>query len=167
MNAALYGLLGVALGGGLALLKDSLIESHRDKNQRAAERRRELKAERVAALLLADELDSLAGDFKLLADLGRSLHRPITDAPFLPPRIWHQYGPQIAQGIDQLDTWKALASLYHNAESLRTRLIVDGPNAPIPPERLPTLRQHAADSRELSEIVYAVVEKIDLLLHAE
>jgi hypothetical protein len=161
VDAAAYALIGVAVGGGFGIARDRLVEGRRERAERNRVRRDELRDGRVACLLVADELDTLSVNFKLLADLGRAPQRPISESPFLSTHEWHAHKGELGRIVDQLDTWKALASLYHNADSMRVRLVHDGPEAPIPSERLPTCREDADGAAELADIVYDAVAVAD------
>jgi hypothetical protein len=161
MSVAAYTLLAVVITSAIAIAKDLLVESRRDEAENWRIKHRELRDARVACVVIGDEIDTLASNFDLLAKLGRTLNRPIEDSPFPSTREWHAQKASLAYVIDQLDTWKALEGLCHNAESLRTRIVVDGPGTPLPTHRLDELRQAGVDARELSEIVYDAIPKID------
>ena len=81
--------------------------------ERERTRHRDLEDARVACLLIGDEVDTLASDHRLLAQLGRSLERPIPESPFLATAEWHAHKSELARVIDHVDTWKGLTSLYH------------------------------------------------------
>lgn len=161
MDPVFYLVIGAGATGAFSLAKDWLLEGRREEIEGAKDRREHLEEGRIAALLIADELDTLAGNFRLLGDLGRAPSRPIGESPFLSTRAWQSNRAQLGRVIDQLDTWKALASLYHNADSMRARLIHDGPGALIPAARVATCHQHAVDSSELAEIVYDGVVELE------
>jgi hypothetical protein len=161
VDPAVYTLIGVGLGGGLAMAQDFLLEGRREKAERQRVRRDELRDARVACLLIADELDTMALNFRLLARLGRGPERAISESPFLSTSEWHAHKGELGRVIDQVDTWKALASVYHDADSMRTRLIHDGPNSPIPKERIPACHEDADDAAELAGIVYDAITVID------
>jgi hypothetical protein len=149
-GVALASVISSALigAGGLFVAARTLhAEAVRDNRARLDETRRRYREVAVACRLVANELDTLADNFRLLAQRGRTLSRPIDQAPeYLRSREWVEHRGEIASIIDHYDTWARLASLYHNAESLRSRILVDGPNAPIPDERLKTLEHDAADA---------------------
>lgn len=131
MNPALYVLLGAAATGLFAIAKDTLVEGRRERAAREQLWRRELQDGRVACPLIADELDTLSRNFVLVGEKKRSPMRPIGESEFLSTREWHAGKAALARVIDQMDTWKSLTVVYHDADSMRTRFIVDGPSAPV------------------------------------
>jgi hypothetical protein len=160
MNPALYLLIGAAATGGFSILKDFLVEGRRDRFDRERLSRRELQDARVACLLIADELDTLSGNFRLVATKQRSPMRPIGESPFLSTKEWHAGKTALARAIDQLDTWKSLAVVYHDADSMRNRFLIDGPNAPIAPDQVGKAEGRAKDASDLADGLYFASETI-------
>ena len=126
------------------------------------ERQDEMREARVAALLIGDELDSHARQYALLHRIGRTPERPIEEAPnFLGSTASDGHQESLARlTVIPMETWRGLQDEYHNAKLLRVRIMVDGPNATFPPERLPTLKKHEEAANELSEILFDAAEKI-------
>ena len=166
MEEAIFTLIGVGLGGSISILKDLLAEDRRARSDREHSRLQQLADARVAALVVADELDTIGMNFKQLARLGRNIARPIGDSPFLATDAWRSHKTNLARVVHKLDVWKSLVNLYHNADSLRQRLIIDGPNAPIPADRVQTLHDDALRATELAETLYRAVVEIDIEIRA-
>lgn len=147
-----WGFVGVVIGGLLVILGEAIADWRRAKREDKIERRK-LNAEvRVAARLLADELDTISGNMALLARLGRTLERDATSSDaYLPSAEWQEYKAVLALLLDDNDVWTQFANLYHNAASLKARMAIDGPNMPIPADRIATLTGDAATAKALSE----------------
>jgi hypothetical protein len=144
----------VGVGGLLLGASAHRAETQRDERARREETRRRYRDIAVACRLVANELDTITGNFRFLAERSQTLSRPIDQAPeYLPSREWVEHRGEIASIIDHYDTWTALTSVYHNAESLRSRILVDGPNAPIPTERLQTLEHDAIRAAEVVAVL--------------
>jgi hypothetical protein len=153
MNPALYVLIGAAATGIFSIAKDMLVEGRRERAAREQLWRRELQDGRVACLLIADELDTLAMNFRLVAEKKRAPMRPIGESPFLSTREWHTGKAALARVIDQMDTWKSLTVVYHDADSMRTRFIVDGPAAPIADDQAQKAATRAKETAALAEVL--------------
>src|SRR5437879_2627905 len=124
-SSAAWGFLGVVVGSLLATAKDFLVEGKRASRDRETDLRREKGEARVACRLIGDELDTLAGNLKLLHGLGRTLERPIDEnALFLGSSEWQEHKGTLARILDNDDTWNGLTAVYHNVRSLRTRAIL-------------------------------------------
>jgi hypothetical protein len=154
MSAAAYTLLGVGIASAFAIAKDLLVEGRRDRFERERLWRRESQDGRVACLLIADELDTLSHNFNLVATARRSPMRPIGgESPFLSTREWHSGKSVLARVIDQMDTWQSLTTVYHDADSMRTRFIIDGPNAPIADDQAEKAGIRAHETAALAEVL--------------
>jgi hypothetical protein len=151
MNPALYVLIGAAATGVFSIAKDMLVEDRRERAGREQIWRREMQDGRVACLLIADELDTLAMNLRLVAEKKRSPMRPIGESPFLSTREWHSGKAALAHVIDDMDTWKALTVIYHDADSMRTRFLVDGPSAPIADDQAERAATRAQDTAAAAE----------------
>jgi hypothetical protein len=82
-------LLGAAATGVFSIAKDMLVEGRRERAVREQLWRREMQDGRVACLLIADELDTLAMNFRLVAEKKRAPMRTLGESPFLSTREWH------------------------------------------------------------------------------
>jgi len=144
VNAAWWALAGVGAAGGLGLAKDWLIENRRTSLAWKRTREDELRSARVACLLIADELNTHAMNYKLLADLRRTAKRPVAQTPnFLSSREWEAHKLDLARlTAVPNETWQGLFNAYHNAQQLRSRIEIDGPEAPFPSHRIDDLRTH-------------------------
>lgn len=160
MNPALYLLIGAAATAGFSIVKDLLVEGRRDRFDRDRLSRNEFQNARVACLLIADELDTLSANFTLVATKQRSPMRPIGESPFLSTKEWHSGKAALARVIDQLDTWKSLAVVYHDADSMRNRFLVDGPSAPVAPDQASKAGGRAKDASDLAALLYLASEAI-------
>jgi hypothetical protein len=160
VNAALYLLIGAGATGVFAIAKDLLVEGRRDRFDRERLWRRELQDARVACLLIADELDTLSGNFQLVGRKQRSPVRPIGESPFLSTREWHSGKAALARAIDQLATWQALAVVYHDADSMRNRFLADGPSAPVNVDQATKAELRAKDASDLAAGLYEASETI-------
>jgi hypothetical protein len=162
MNAAWWTLAGVGAAAAFSLGKDWLLEDRRTALQRRKEREDELRAARVAALLIADELDTHAMNYRLLARLGRTPKRQVTQtANFLGSTEWEAHKLDIAcLTIIPPETWKGLTHAYHNAKQLRSRVELDGPDVGFPPSRIPTLNEHGDSAEELASILTDAAQSI-------
>jgi hypothetical protein len=151
VNPGVYVLLGVAATGVFSIAKDMLVEGRREHAAREEVWRREMQDARVACLLIADELDTLALNFRLVAEKKRSPMRPIGESPFLSTREWHAGKSALARVIDQMTTWSALTVIYHDADSMRMRFLTDGPMAPVADDQAVKAATRAVDTAAASE----------------
>jgi hypothetical protein len=66
----------------------------------------------------------------------------------------------LARVLDDAAIWSSLAAIYHDAASLRARVISEGPNQPLPKNYLPRLDDLADTANYVSEdLLEAVDEK--------
>jgi hypothetical protein len=153
VDAALWTLAGVGAAGSLGLAKDWLIENRRRTLQWKKERDGEVRAARVASMLIADELDTHAMNYRQLAELGRTPVRPMPPN-FLSSSEWDAQKHDLARmTFIPTETWTGLTHAYHNAVQVRARVETDGPNVTFPPARIITLNDHAEAAQELSAIL--------------
>jgi hypothetical protein len=147
-----WGFIGVVIGGVLVMVGDAFTDWRKSRREDEVERRR-LNAEvRVAARLLADELDTIAKNMEDLAKLGRTLERDATLNPaHLPSAAWDEYKRVLALVLDDNDVWAQFATIYHNAAGLKARMAIDGPNKPLPVSGPAVLLGDAVTARALSE----------------
>jgi hypothetical protein len=156
-------LIGAGGVAGFNLAKDWLLIDRRTSLEDRKEREDELRAGRVACLLIADELDTHAMNYRLLADLGRTPQRQVTQTRnFLSSEAWDEHKLDIARltNVPQ-ETWEGLTHAFHNAIQLRSRVELDGPEVPFPAHRIPTLKDHEAAATELAEILTAAAKRIE------
>jgi len=151
VSPAIWGFIGVLTGGFLSVLKDLVVERRREFRDRDRELRAENAEARIACRLVGEELDTIAFNFSTLAQLGCTPQREISeDAAFLPMQDWEAHKAVLARLLDDMETWEQLAIVYHNARSLRNRIQMDGPKAPLPQWGEERLAEDAASARALS-----------------
>jgi hypothetical protein len=73
---------------------------------------------------------------------------------------WHSEKAALARVIDQLDTWKALAVIYHDADSMRNRFLIDGAVAPVSLEQAGMAKGRAEDAASAAALLYEASETI-------
>jgi hypothetical protein len=114
-------------------------------------------------LLIADELDTHAMNYRLLAELGRTPKRQVTETRnFLSTEAWDAHKLDIAQMTNvPEETWVGLTHALHNAVQLMARVQLDGPEVPFPAHRIPTLKNHEEAATELSEILMDAAKRIE------
>lgn len=169
MNAAWWTLAGVGAASAFSLGKDWLLEDRRTALQRRKEREDELRAARIASMLIADELDTHAMNYRLLARLGRTPKRQVTQTSnFLSSKEWDAHKLDIARlTIIPPETWNGLTHAYHNAQQLRSRVELDGPDVQFPPSRIPTLNEHGDSAEELASILTDAAESIGQIMRPQ
>jgi uncharacterized protein YukE len=153
MSGGYWTLLGFGVAAVFSFASSWFLQSRRTWLEWRKERDDELRAARVAALMISDELDTHAMNYKQLHDLGRTPVRPL--APnVLSSKEWEEHKVALARVTSvPIETWDGLTHAYHNAQQLRWRIEVDGPNVPFPPHRIRNLEDHAEASEELAEIL--------------
>jgi hypothetical protein len=154
VNAAWWAIVGVAVAGALSLAKDWLIERRRTTFAWKKDREDDLRAARIASMLIGDELETHAMNYELLARLGRTPDRPVTDTPnFLSSTEWEAHKLALARlTIIPAETWTGLTIAYHNAQQIHGTIKADGPNVAFPTKRISQLRDNELAATELSEI---------------
>jgi hypothetical protein len=101
--------------------------------------------------LVAEELDTITLDGRNLSELQRTPGSPIADDPqFLPTHEWHEHKQVLARILDDAAIWSSLAAIYHDAASLRARVIFEGPDNPLPKAFLQRLDDLADTANYLS-----------------
>lgn len=156
LTPSTWGFVGLVVGSLLTTFSNVVLDNRRAAREREAELRRENGEIRIACRLIADELDTIADNLSQVHRLGRTLSRPVSEYDgWLPSIEWKAHRDTLARVLDNDETWEQLATVYHNAASLRARALIDGPNAALPPERLPTLDQDAATARLLRDALKA------------
>ena len=163
--AAIFGLIGVVVGVGVTGAIDLFMERRRESRALADETRRRYRESVVTCRLIANEIDTIGENFRLLAGLKRTLTRPIHEAPgYLPSVEWTQRGSQLAGIVTDFDTWSIITSIYHNAGGLRSRMLIDEPGVEIPSERIPTLTRDADAAAQIAVVLNAYAqEHVDAL----
>ena len=120
----------------------------------------------LACLLIADELDTHAMNYKLLAHLRRTPKRPVAQTPnFLSSSEWEAHKLDLARlTAVPNETWQGLFNAYHNAQQLKSRIEIDGPEAPFPSHRIDDLRTHEAAATELASVLADAAERLRRVL---
>jgi hypothetical protein len=59
-----------------------------------------------------------------------------------------------------IGTWRGLQTALHNANQLRSRIVIDGPDKPFPPYRLESLKEHQSAAEKFSTILFDAAQKL-------
>jgi hypothetical protein len=159
VTEAIFGLVGVLIGA-LVTAGVNLHVEHRRERAAAIEAKRRRYAEiAVTCRLVANEIDTIGENFRLLAELKRTLIRPIHEAPgYLPSTEWATSRTKLAGIVADYRAWSEITSVYHNAGGLRARMVADEPGSPLPPERLHVLTRDADAAQILAVVLNAFAQ---------
>lgn len=138
MREAIFGFIGVIVGGLLTAMKDLVIETRRERRQ--AEQTGRLEATSIRLVLT--ELDHLGEHFRNLANLGRTPSWTRKQAPdHLATSEWEAHKAILAAAIEDGETWERLTRLYFLARSTRTWLARAEPRRPLKEEEIDNFRE--------------------------
>lgn len=108
--------LGAAVVGGIALVRELFVDRRRWQcEQRAYDR-----ITRAARRLVADELDTARNDMELMLKKNAWPVAAFVDqASFLPAREWERNKSRLAEAVDDENTWVVVAAFYYSLTTLR------------------------------------------------
>jgi hypothetical protein len=157
-----WALIGFGLAGVLSLAKDWMMLNRQTKLEWRKERQDELRAARVAALLVGEELEFHVREYRSLRAKGRTPPRPVEEIPdFLGSAAWDAHQESIARIMDiPNDTVRALYTVYHDTKELRSRIAIDGPDTEFPAHRISDLELSETQAQELAEDLFDAAARI-------
>jgi hypothetical protein len=139
VTAAIFGLIGVVVGGLITGGVDFLLE-----------RRREGAEHKQAKRLVGDEIDSIVTGLDLIVENARLPRRGLSDEErmqFLPVGEWFQHKAALALALSD-DEWRFLSTFYYNVGGFRARAIDLGPGAEVDDDTIDLVRRDIAIGRE-------------------
>jgi hypothetical protein len=162
MNAALWALVGVAATAAFGIARDWVNENRRTTVRGKEEREAEERAARIACMVIAEELDTHAMNYRKLAEDGGTPSWPIAQTPnFFPTGEWEAHNLELARLSSlPVETWVRLARAYHNAREIRSRVELLPPKSKFRAEGISDLRENADRADGLRDILKQRAEDI-------
>jgi len=134
VDAAWFLLIGIVVGQVLQLLRELVLERRREAKALLAEKRKSEREEdgyrrqmRQARRLVADELDSIAGQFAMV--IRRGVSPPSGVDGFLDTSEWGLHKGALAESLENDAEFDLLASFYYTVNKARESLIRRGNQA--------------------------------------
>jgi hypothetical protein len=142
VTAAIFGLLGVIVGGLVTGGVNYIME-----------RRRERAELRQAKRLVADELLTVATQYSIMVEDRETPKKWSPSwANLLPSTSWEQHKATLARGLSDKD-WADLPGFYSIVEAYRSSLLGGGPEQPIADEQLRQLDAELDSAARLYSIL--------------
>ena len=146
MAAAIFGLIGVLLGGLVTAWTQWRLEAHREKRDAEAFERQA----KVSLRLVRDEIDTIRLSCGAFVQLGA---RPKQFDPdyYFPHEEWDRHKETLAAAITDDELWRWVVNAYFNARSLRTTFDATAPGDPLNEDQIGMLKQAFGDAAEVLE----------------
>jgi hypothetical protein len=151
VTTGLFTLLGVLVGGAIAGAAQWFVAGMHEARVESRDRKQFASSVKTARRLLSDEIDTLGLNFRELARRGKTPRLLTPEMHYFPTIEWDRHRDLLARSADD-DVWDDLVVLYHNAKTLRARVLNEGPDAALPKDTvLDKLPEQADGANELCE----------------